>query len=350
MVLMNTITFLVTVYNKERYIAKVIESLKAISGAFRKEFVIIDDGSTDASLEIIKQHTASLKNVLIITQKNQGPAIALNKGISLSSGDYVFFVDGDDIIEENGPSLLLKACKDLGVDVAFGARGKYDPETEEKFGSKKLLTLLARHEAIQKNAPLRCTKDFFAWRRHCETIWQTKQSITSKNNNEEEDRATLITSPLSALLEGKISRIRSIGSSGSLVKLDLLKKIGGCDEGIFVQNFSLSLRCAQYSNFAYMPYITSFEPITYDKQNLSSNKNYEYYNTLKALSNFIASNPEIVEEFKIQFHRAFWSTMKRIYRYNLKTFYQYILSKYTNTKLAIADLLALYQDNIRKLL
>lgn len=306
---MITITCLVTIYNKERYIAKVIESLKAINGPYRTEFIFIDDGSTDHSLEIIREHTASLKNVLIITQKNQGPAIAINKGISVSNGDYVFFVDGDNIIDENGPTLLLNACKQLKTDVAFGARGRYDPVTNQKFAGKK-----AYNPGQAKNYD-----------------------------------TTLITSPLPALLKDKTPYIRSIGSSGSLVKLDLLKKIGGCDENIFIQNFSLALRCAKYSNFAYVDKEISFEPLSYDEQNLSSNKNYEYYNSLKALANFIENNPEIITDLKNEFHHTLWSIMKKIYPSNFKILYQYILSKLTATKISASELLSLYQKNINKL-
>ena len=348
MVSMNTITFLITVYNKERYIAKVIESLKSISGNFIKEFIIIDDGSTDSSLEIIRQQTASLKNTLIITQKNQGPAIALNKGISLSSGDYVFFVDGDDIIEENGPRLLLKACHELKTNVAFGLRGTYDPKTGERKTSSRARSGFCHSEvAISDRGIHECG------RRPRYSPYGLLKYVNLCPGSPHfacDNETTLITSPLSALLKGKISRIRSIGSSGSLVKRDLLKQVNGCDENVFVQDFSLALRCAKYSNFAYVHKNISFAPLSYDEHNLSSNKNYEYYNSLKALANFIESNPEIAENLKNEFHQTFWSIMKKIYKYDFKIFYQYILSKYTIPKFSVTELLTLYQKNIRKLL
>ena len=279
--MMLTITYLITVFNKEKYIAKVIESLKAITGDFRKEFILIDDGSTDKSIELIKRHTATLKNTIIVSQENQGPAIALNRGISLARGDYVFFIDGDDIIDAEATSLLLKSCNDFNTQVAFGARGKYDAITGEKFSN-----VIAKRSLDRRSNP---EKIIF-------------HPITTAPSGPRNDAASLIPDPISALLAGKIPRIRAIGSSGSLVKMELLKKVGGSDEEVFVQDFSLALRCALHSNFAHVNQPTSFEPISYDHNNLSSNKSFESYNSLKALANFIKSNPQIAEQYKLELY------------------------------------------------
>ncbi len=340
--MMLTITYLITVFNKEKYIAKVIESLKAITEDFRKEFIFIDDGSTDKSIELIKRHTATLKNTIIVSQENQGPAIALNRGISLARGDYVFFVDGDDIITSEATSLLLKACNDFNTQVAFGARGKYDAITGEKFSN-----VIARRSLDRRSNPIR----FLI------AITQRSLNIIKNNilldchvaNAPRNDAANLIQDPIATLLAGKIPRIRAIGSSGSLVKMELLKKVGGSDEEVFVQDFSLALKCALHSNFVHVNHPTSFEPISYDHNNLSSNKAFESYNSLKALTNFIKSNPQIAEQYKLELYRLLWSIMWKLNKYNFKTLYHYILSKGTNHDLSVSELLALYQENIKKL-
>jgi len=91
------ISVIMPVYNREHYVAEAIESI--IYQTFKDfEFIIIDDGSTDCSLEIIEGYSEKdLRIKVIRNQHNIGIPRTRNKGIDLAQGEYVAFMDSDDI-------------------------------------------------------------------------------------------------------------------------------------------------------------------------------------------------------------------------------------------------------------
>lgn len=91
------ISFIVPVYNSERYIDKCINSiLNQTVGDF--EIIIIDDGSKDNSLKKCKKYQSENGNVKVFSQKNQGVSVARNNGLIKSTGKWIIFVDSDDEI------------------------------------------------------------------------------------------------------------------------------------------------------------------------------------------------------------------------------------------------------------
>jgi len=90
------ITVLLPVYNAEKYIAETVESiLKQTFSDF--EFIIIDDGSTDRSLEILQGYAANDQRVLLISRENKGVVETVCEGFLLSRGQYIARIDADDI-------------------------------------------------------------------------------------------------------------------------------------------------------------------------------------------------------------------------------------------------------------
>lgn len=86
---------IIPLYNKAPYIAKAIESVLAqIFNDF--ELIIVDDGSTDNSVEIAKEAVAGRKNCVLLQQENAGVSMARNNGVAASRGDYLCFLDADD--------------------------------------------------------------------------------------------------------------------------------------------------------------------------------------------------------------------------------------------------------------
>jgi len=90
---------IIPVYNQEKYIERCIRSLlnqKLNRGSY--EIIVIDDGSTDASLKIIKRYNDNIK--ILKNDKNMGLPFSLNKGIKESNANYVVRVDSDDYVSE----------------------------------------------------------------------------------------------------------------------------------------------------------------------------------------------------------------------------------------------------------
>ena len=93
------VSVILPVYNGEKYIKKCMESL--ISQTLKEiEIICVDDGSVDGTLEALKEYE-NLDNVTVITQENAGAGAARNKGMSYAKGEYLSFLDADDIFEKD---------------------------------------------------------------------------------------------------------------------------------------------------------------------------------------------------------------------------------------------------------
>jgi glycosyltransferase involved in cell wall biosynthesis len=105
---------IVPTFNRFKLLKETIESLKSTSE--NNEIIVVDDGSTDGTIEFIKQ---AQPEVLLIEQANQGPGAARNRGIEAASGEFIAFLDSDDlwfpwtlptyreVIEKSGAGLVL---------------------------------------------------------------------------------------------------------------------------------------------------------------------------------------------------------------------------------------------------
>ena len=94
-----TISIIIPVYNVENYVSETLDSVKNQT-SLPDEVIVINDGSTDNSFNIIKNYS-DLKCFKIFETKNQGLGLTRNYGISLAKSDYIYFLDSDDIIENN---------------------------------------------------------------------------------------------------------------------------------------------------------------------------------------------------------------------------------------------------------
>ena len=94
-----TISIIIPVYNVEDYVSETLDSVKNQT-SLPDEVIVINDGSTDNSFNIIKNYS-DLKCFKIFETKNQGLGLTRNYGISLAKSDYIYFLDSDDIIENN---------------------------------------------------------------------------------------------------------------------------------------------------------------------------------------------------------------------------------------------------------
>lgn len=112
------VSVIIPVYNAENYITQCIESL--LNQTLREcEFIFINDGSTDNSEKIIEDYKKSDDRITLINQENQGVSIARNRGLDVSTGEYVGFVDADDYIEKDMYEMLYNAAKHGNCDVVI---------------------------------------------------------------------------------------------------------------------------------------------------------------------------------------------------------------------------------------
>ena len=102
---MKLISIIVPVYNAEKTIKKCIDSI-LIQTYTNFELILINDGSKDNSLNILKKYENLDKRVIVISQENSGVSVTRNNGISVAKGDYIAFVDSDDYIAENALEIL----------------------------------------------------------------------------------------------------------------------------------------------------------------------------------------------------------------------------------------------------
>lgn len=111
---MSLVSIIIPVYNAEKYIRRCLDSI--LRQAFQDfEVIIVNDGSTDKSLEICLEYQSS--KVRIITQKNGGPSSARNRGILEARGEYIRFVDADDYILENSTQLMVEKMEEKDSDI-----------------------------------------------------------------------------------------------------------------------------------------------------------------------------------------------------------------------------------------
>lgn len=115
------VSVIVPVYNMEKYLEKCLKSI--IDQTYKKiEIIIVNDGSTDSSIEICNKFKENDNRIKIITKKNAGLGMARNTGLENANGEYVYFIDSDDYIEETLIEDNIKLMKEYKLDIStFGA-------------------------------------------------------------------------------------------------------------------------------------------------------------------------------------------------------------------------------------
>lgn len=112
------ISIISTIYNKEKYLEEHIKSV--INQDYKDiEFILVNDGSTDNSLEILEKYKKIDNRIKVINQKNQGPSYARRNGFIKSTGDVIYIIDGDDTLyDDKSISKIMKIFKD-NKDIDF---------------------------------------------------------------------------------------------------------------------------------------------------------------------------------------------------------------------------------------
>jgi glycosyltransferase involved in cell wall biosynthesis len=125
------VSVIVPVYNGEPYLKDAIDSI--LKQTYQPiEIIVVDDGSTDRSKEVVKSFTAPIKYFF---QSNSGTAAARNIGIHSAKGSFFAFLDQDDLWTENKLNLQIAAFNDNpNLDIAFGmVKQFHSPELDKSF-------------------------------------------------------------------------------------------------------------------------------------------------------------------------------------------------------------------------
>jgi len=126
------VSIVLPIYNAEKYIDKTIQAVEkqSVEGW---ELLIIDDGSTDSSMQLVTKYTIINSRIRIFSQPNSGPSSARNLGIKNATGKYITFIDADDRIE---PFYLKSLLKDAEKDpqIQLVCAGYYEQSIYNKEG------------------------------------------------------------------------------------------------------------------------------------------------------------------------------------------------------------------------
>lgn len=102
------VSIILPVFNAERFLPQCLDSI--LSQTYLEwELIAVDDGSKDGSMEILKSYEKRDNRIHIISKENEGVSIARNIALEHSHGDYIYFVDSDDIVMSEALMILVKA-------------------------------------------------------------------------------------------------------------------------------------------------------------------------------------------------------------------------------------------------
>lgn len=125
------LSLIIPVYNNEKYIDKCLSSVLGQKTQYIYEVICIDDGSKDRSLEMLSQWQQKFPEQLkVYSQENQGISKTRNRGLTLSIGRYVGFIDNDDTVSEDYVETLLNTAYKQNVDIVQTAYEKVRPNGE----------------------------------------------------------------------------------------------------------------------------------------------------------------------------------------------------------------------------
>ncbi len=144
------ISVIVPVYNKERHLKRCLDSL--VRQTYENlEIILINDGSTDKSAELISEYIQLYRNVYVFDQENQGASSARNYGMEKARGEYICFVDSDDYVYEDYVSYLYKILNDTGAECSICSAYKLQESEKYKRQEKNKKYFVFDRMAALKN-------------------------------------------------------------------------------------------------------------------------------------------------------------------------------------------------------
>lgn len=149
------ISVIIPVYNVENYLRKSINSI--LEQTYKNyELILIDDGSTDSSGKICDEYANKYECIKVFHQKNAGLSAARNKGIDVSSGNYICFLDSDDWYSNNALEEFVRLVNNYKSDISIiNVFNTVDEKTEHKYenkvciyNQKEAITMLFKNQSV----------------------------------------------------------------------------------------------------------------------------------------------------------------------------------------------------------
>ncbi len=217
------VSYLITLYNKAKFLPGVVAALAAQQGDFTREFVFVDDGSTDDTLTVLEKLIAEYAlSAQVITQVNQGPAAAFNAGLAQCGGEWLKPVDGDDILLPDATMVLLTVANDCCTDMAFASmklQGRYcHPGLVPRSGVEAGSLYSNKTKQLEIRIPGQARDDTVKGK--------AIQSLALCLKNAQTNPTIW------------------------LAKTAVVKSFGGCDLAVFIQDYSLELELARHGTWA----------------------------------------------------------------------------------------------------
>lgn len=203
------VSIIVPIFNSELYLDKCIKSI--VNQTYKDiQIILVNDGSTDGSLDICKKYSSIDDRVLIINKINEGVSVARNTGIENSMGDYILFVDSDDWLETDMILDLIKYQDSYNYDVIlFGYYIDDLLKQSNKVVTYNCVTIKTKDE-IEKKMP-KLIKDEII-NSPCNKLY--KSSIIKNNSIRFNDKITIGEDALfNYQLFSKINSLKIVGNS-----------------------------------------------------------------------------------------------------------------------------------------
>ncbi len=142
------ISVIIPAYNAEKYLTETLDSVVSQTMPDSDyEIIIVNDGSSDHTADILQKYKKSHSNITVINQENGGPASARNAGLTVAKGEYIYFFDADDLLINNALEAMFTKAVTKSADLVIGT---YDVLNTYKLSTVHTLDNLVTLDDIDK--------------------------------------------------------------------------------------------------------------------------------------------------------------------------------------------------------
>ena len=144
------ITVIVPVYNVEKYLKKCLDSI--VSQTYNNlQIILVNDGSTDNSAAVCARYLKKDSRIELIEQENAGLSAARNVGIERAKGEYLAFIDSDDVVDSDYIEYLYNLIVESGADMSIcGIRESYDSGKERNLSRGYKNVIIERSDCLKR--------------------------------------------------------------------------------------------------------------------------------------------------------------------------------------------------------